>query len=48
MMKLYDDIAPRWLTLRQASAYCNINPRRLIELIRDGKIKGGSAPGQGK
>ena len=47
MMGLQIDIYPRWLTLRQASAYCGINDRRLIELIRDGKIKGGQHQDKG-
>lgn len=41
------DITPRWMTLNQAQAYCNINPRRMVELIRNGKIKGGQHQDKG-
>lgn len=33
-------IAPRWLTIRQAAAYGPYGEKRLVDLIREGKLRG--------
>lgn len=45
----YTEYGPicRWMTLAQAKTYCNINRRKLVELIRDSKIKGGKHQDKG-
>ena len=35
----------RWLSLRQASAYCPLGQKALIRLVKAGKIKGGQHGG---
>lgn len=37
----------RWMNLKQAHDYCNINSRKLVELILSGKIKGGQHQDKG-
>jgi hypothetical protein len=34
-------IAPRWLKLKAAVEYCPYGQKKIIELIKEGKIKGG-------
>ena len=37
----------RWMSLAQAKGYCNINKRKLVELIQAGKLKGGQHKDKG-
>lgn len=41
-------IIPRWLSLRQAANYGPYGEKRLVELIRDGKIRGCQLADNGK
>lgn len=34
----------KWLGLKEAAAYSNIGPKRLVKLAREGKIKGAQDP----
>jgi len=39
------NISPRWLSLRQAVAYCPLGRKRLIEMVQNRVIKGGQHSG---
>jgi hypothetical protein len=39
-------MTPRWLKLSEAARYAAINPKRLIMLAQEGKVRGGKDPGK--
>ncbi len=42
------DIYPRWMTLKQACFYASIGEKRLIELAKQGIVRGGQDKDSGK
>lgn len=43
-----EDINPRWLDLKFASAYCSMSENTLMRYIRDGRIYAIQIDGKGK
>lgn len=38
-------MTPRWLTVTQARRYCPLGEKRLVELVKSGRVRGCQNPG---